>query len=82
MIVVDSADAMRHMRHCQLIGALKIETRTGMKMSRGGSVLAVAQREFGVTSRPKKGALDELPRMYKETYGWEFGFKREEPSRG
>ena len=43
----------------QVIAALRIEVRTGMKMSRG-SVLKLVQQVYGVRSRTKAGALEEL----------------------
>lgn len=59
----------------QCIGALRIETRTGMRHSRG-SVLAHCQRTFGVTSRTKKGALAELEDLYLETTGRAYGSEK------
>jgi hypothetical protein len=56
----------------QTIGALKIEARTGMKMSRG-SVLKMAQTVYGVRSRNKAGALAELLALYEEVTGREYG---------
>lgn len=58
----------------QCIGALSIEVNTGMKHSKG-SVLAHAQRTFGVRSRTKEGALKELKALYKEHTGREYGQK-------
>ena len=58
----------------QCIGALSIEVNTGMKHSKG-SVLAHAQRTFGVRSKTKKGALEELRKIYKEHTGREYGEK-------
>jgi hypothetical protein len=59
-----------HLMQC--IGALRIETRTGMRHSRG-SVLAVAQQVYGVRSRTKKGALAELEALYTRLTGKEYG---------
>lgn len=56
----------------QTIGALKIEVRTGMKMSRG-SILKMAQTVYGVRSRTKDGALAELMALYEEVTGREYG---------
>lgn len=39
--------------------ALHIEMLTGMRHSRG-SVLKVAQRDFGVTAKTKAGAIEQL----------------------
>jgi hypothetical protein len=60
------------LRLAQTIGALKIEVRTGMKMSRG-SILKMAQRVYGVRSRTKAGALAELLDLYEEVSGGEYG---------
>lgn len=56
----------------QCISALRLEVRTGMKMSRG-SVLAHAQHTYGATKRTKKGALAELEALYTRLTGREYG---------
>ena len=43
----------------QTIACLRIEVRTGLRHSRG-SVLKMAQQVYGVRSRTKAGALEEL----------------------
>jgi hypothetical protein len=49
----------RLFRLLQIKHMLSIEVNTGLTHSRG-SVLKVAQREFGVKSRTKRGALKEV----------------------
>ena len=63
-----------HLAQC--IGALSIEVNTGMRHSRG-SVLKLVQRQYGVRSKTKKGALAELKAMYAETTGREYGAEQE-----
>lgn len=70
--VIETPDAHEHFRHCQLIAALRIETRTGMSHSRG-SVMNAAKRQFGIQKQTKAGVLKELERIYLETYGKEYG---------
>jgi hypothetical protein len=43
--------------------ALSIEIKTGMKMSRGVSVLKVVNQTFGTTFRTKKQAYDWLVKL-------------------
>ena len=59
-----------HMAQC--ISALRIEVNTGMKHSRG-SILKLVQRVYGVKAKTKKGALEEMKKLYKETTGYEYG---------
>lgn len=59
-----------HLMQC--IGALSIEVNTGMRHSRG-SVLKLVQRQYGVTSKTKAGALAELRELYEQTTGRAYG---------
>jgi len=45
-----------------------------MKHSRG-SILKLAQQQYGCVKRTKKGALAEMLALYEETYGKEYGAK-------
>jgi hypothetical protein len=58
----------------QCISALRIEVNTGMRHSRG-SILKHSQQTFGVTSRTKKGALEELEELYHDFTGRKYGTK-------
>lgn len=72
-IVIDTAEGIEHFQFAALIARLRIETRTGMIMSRGASSLQIAQRCYGVTKKTKKGGLIQLEALYKEKYGKEYG---------
>jgi len=72
-IVIDTPDGIAHFQMARLIAALRIEVRTGMKMSRGISVLQVVQQQYGVKARTKVKALDEMLALYSATYGREYG---------
>ncbi|MCH9846147.1 MAG: hypothetical protein K0U53_01390, partial [Betaproteobacteria bacterium] len=74
MIVIDTPEGIDHYRMCQVIAALKLEASTGMKHSRG-SILKLAQQQYGCVKRTKKGALAEMLALYEETYGKEYGAK-------
>ena len=52
-----SPGVVMHVLQC--IACLRIETRTGLKHS-GGSVLALVREQYGVRSRTKAGALEEM----------------------
>ena len=56
----------------QCIAALRIETSTGMKYSRG-SVLKYVQETYGVQSKRKAGALAEMEDLYEELTGRRYG---------
>jgi hypothetical protein len=71
-----SHGVLMHVLQC--IACLRIETRTGLKHSHG-SVLALVRERYGVRSRTKAGALDEMMalreyvRMALEEIGPEYG---------
>lgn len=56
----DGPEAVDLFRLVALKSALSLEIRTGMKMSRGVSTLAVANEALGTTYRRKQDALDHL----------------------
>jgi len=71
-MIIDTPEGMDHFRLASLIAMLTIEVATGMSHSRG-SILKVAQSQYGCVKRTKKGALAELRAMYAEAYGREYG---------
>lgn len=74
MTVIDMQDPgqREHYQLCQAIAALKIEVATGLSHSRG-SVLMLCKRRYGIAKQTKKGMLNELLKLYKQTYGREYG---------
>jgi hypothetical protein len=74
MTILTTPDQIAFFHLAQTIGALRIEVKTGMKMSRG-SVLKMAQNVYGVRSRTKDGALEELMALYQEVTGRQYGTK-------
>jgi len=74
-IIIDTPDGFAHLRLCQHIAALRIETRTGMRHS-GGSMMNSARNTFGCVKRTKAGVLVELEALYVKTYGREYGSNR------
>jgi hypothetical protein len=70
--IIDTPEGLAHFRLCQVIAALRIETKTGLKHSQG-SILKLAQQRYGATARTKRGALAQLETLYFETYGTHYG---------
>lgn len=68
MTVIDTPEGIAWFAFLQVLHALRIEVRTGMKFSRG-SVLKIAQQRYGVTSRTKAGAYAEMVAMYENATG-------------
>jgi hypothetical protein len=66
-----------HMGQC--IAALRIETRTGLKHSRG-SILQMVRVAYGIKARSKVAALEALEALYLEETGQAFGFRNSEVS--
>jgi len=66
--IIDTPEGIALYRLLAVTSALRIEVGTGMKMSRGVSPLKIAQQEYGVTSRTKKGALAELEALRDQSY--------------
>lgn len=66
--IVITGDGISAYRLMALIKSLEIEVKTGMKMSRGTSPLKIAQTQYGVKSRTKKGAVEELKNIFNESY--------------
>lgn len=66
-VVIDTPEGIAAYRLACLIRALRLEIKTGMKMTRF-PLLRVAQ-QYGVTARTKAKALAALEALYEETYG-------------
>lgn len=71
MIAIDTPEGIEHYRLCAHISRLHIEIQTSLSSKL--STLKSAQTLYGVKSRTRKGALEELLALYKETYGHEYG---------
>ena len=59
-VVIDTPEGINMLRLISMAHALALEVNTGMKMSRGVSVLAIAQRDGITNKRTKKGALKDV----------------------
>ena len=59
-----------HMAQC--MGSLRLVITTVRKHWRG-SILKLVQRQYGVKSKTKKGALDEMLTLYKQVTGRDYG---------
>ena len=59
-IIIDTPEGIAMFQLLQLRSALKLEIRTGMKLSNRGSVLATAQRRGLTTKRTKRGAYADI----------------------
>ena len=70
--VVDMQKHGMHFHMAQIIACLSIQARTGMTHSRG-SVIKVAQRQYGCTGRTSKKVLAEMKAKYLEATGREYG---------
>ena len=71
-VLIDTEEGIFHYRLCAVISALKIEIKTGMKMSRG-SLVKLAQESYGITARNKAKALEQLLDYYLRRYGRSYG---------
>ena len=69
-IVIDTPEGIEHFRIAAIISALRIEVKTGMKMSRMSALAAARQY---VDARTKRDALAKLEALYEELYGWAYG---------
>jgi hypothetical protein len=58
-VCIDTPEGIEAYRCLALYSALKLEVRTGMKMSRGISTLKILQEQYGVKSKRKDAALTE-----------------------
>lgn len=67
-VVIEGRESMIRLNILQCIAALSIEVNTGMRHS-GGSVLRLTQERYGVKSRTKAKALQELRGIYHDRYG-------------
>lgn len=66
--IIDTPEGIAWFAFLQVLHALRIEVRTGMKFSRG-SVLKLAQQRYGVTARTKAGAYDQMCALYEQATG-------------
>lgn len=65
-IVIDTPEGIEYARLATFAHALALEINTGLKMSRGLSVLANAQRSGYTDKRTKKGALRDIIALQRE----------------
>ena len=70
-IIINTPEGIEHYRVSALITALRIEVKTGMKVSRI-SPLSVCKRDYGCPKNTKKGALAWMESYYEDTYGRTF----------
>jgi hypothetical protein len=66
--ILTTPEQMQMWRLLSVRSMLRLEVTTGMRHSRG-SVLKVAQREYGCKSRTKKGAIEELTALIDQRMG-------------
>lgn len=66
MPILNTPEAIKAYHLASLIACLKIEIHTGMTMSRRGSLLKQAKKSYGIQSRTKAGALEELEVIYEQ----------------
>lgn len=59
-VTIDTPEGIQMVRLLAILHGLALEVNTGMKMSRGVSVLAVAQRDGLTVKRTKRGALKDV----------------------
>ena len=71
-IVVDTPEGIEHFRVAAIIGALRLEVRTGVKVNYRVS-LVKACKFYGFNGRQKKDALEFMENYYLRTYGKEYG---------
>jgi len=57
--IIDTPEGIEAYRCLALYSALKLEVKTGMKMSRGISTLKILQQQYGIAAKTKAGALAE-----------------------
>lgn len=72
IIVIDTEDGIEHYRMCAIIGALRIEINTGMKVSRS-SLIKSANHFYGIKAGTKQKCLEKMLELYKNTYGRDYG---------
>jgi len=76
-VVIDTPEGMAHFQMAQAIARLRLETRTGMKSSRG-STLQMVRQHYGVVAGTKAKALAIMEAKYEATYGRKYGAKTED----
>lgn len=73
-VTIDTPEGIAHFQMANAIARLRLETKTGMKASRG-STLQFVQAHYGIEARTKAKALRLMEALYLETYGREYGAK-------
>lgn len=66
-IIIDTPEGIAMYRLLAMRSALKIELRTGMKMSKGPSVMSIINREYGTKFRRKIQALEFIEDVIEST---------------
>lgn len=59
-IILDTPEQIEMARFLTVRAALRLQVRTGMKLSRGRSAIQIAQRSGWTTKRTAKGALADM----------------------
>lgn len=66
MTIIDTPEGIAFARFLAVRSALSLEVRTGMKMSRGRSILSIANEMMGTTFRRKADALAHMDAVHAE----------------
>lgn len=67
IMILGGTPEMEHFRMLQLMGALSIEVRTGMKVG-PGSLLKAVEMRYGIKARTKKAALEKMRALYEQVF--------------
>lgn len=59
-IILDTPEQILMARFLSVRAALRLQVRTGMRLSRGRSAIQIAQQAGWTTKRTAKGALNDL----------------------
>lgn len=63
-----TGEHVKMFQHLRIASALGLEINTGLKMSRGGSMMQLAAKVCGSPKRTKKGVLADYVKWMGETY--------------
>ena len=66
MTIIDTPEGIAALRALTVLSGLRLEARTGMKLTRGPSCLTIARRDYGVKARTKDAALAEFTAILTE----------------
>ena len=72
-IILDTPEQIAVARFLTVRSGLRLQVRTGMKLSRGRSAIQIAREAGWTTKRTAKGALDDLNDLAEQ-----MGFERTE----